>query len=117
MIASAPPVDATRHRNVWPAGKLNQFGRTAPRWEIQEGQKDLRLPVPMGELGSQEVDVIRQTGCKGVMVRKRIIGENQPTGKSCVLIRIEITEVVAEMASGRSQDAIPVWRNKGLVYL
>ena len=49
------------------------------------------MPVVKGRVGEKTVDVLRDTGCSGVVVKKDIIGEDQFTGDFIVMLRIDNT--------------------------
>ncbi|GFO02879.1 gypsy retrotransposon integrase-like protein 1 [Plakobranchus ocellatus] len=50
------------------------------------------------EDGGREVDVRRDTGCQGVVVRKQLVDASQLTGECSVLLRIDNTALLAERA-------------------
>ncbi|GFO05850.1 hypothetical protein PoB_003235500 [Plakobranchus ocellatus] len=60
--------------------------------------RSLGLPVLKGEIGGREVDVMRDTGCEGVMVRKQLVDASQLTGECCLQLRIDNTALLAEKA-------------------
>ncbi|GFO11814.1 gypsy retrotransposon integrase-like protein 1 [Plakobranchus ocellatus] len=45
-----------------------------------EKTRSLGLPVSKREIGGREVDVMRDTGCEGVVVRKQLVDASQLTG-------------------------------------
>ncbi|GFO02543.1 reverse transcriptase [Plakobranchus ocellatus] len=63
-----------------------------------EKTRSLGLPVLKGEIGGREVDVMRDTGCEGVVVRLQLVDVNQLTGECCLLLRIDNTALLAERA-------------------
>ncbi|GFN88914.1 gypsy retrotransposon integrase-like protein 1 [Plakobranchus ocellatus] len=63
-----------------------------------EKTRSLGLPVFKGEVGGREVDVLRDTGCEGVVVRKQLVDASQLTGECCLLLRIGNTALLAEKA-------------------
>ncbi|GFO42294.1 hypothetical protein PoB_006879900 [Plakobranchus ocellatus] len=63
-----------------------------------EKTRSLGLPVLKGEIGGREVDVMRDTGCEGVVVRKQLVDASQLTGECCLLLRIDNTALLAEKA-------------------
>ncbi|GFO02102.1 hypothetical protein PoB_002860700 [Plakobranchus ocellatus] len=63
-----------------------------------EKTRSLGLPVLKGELGGREVDVMRDTGCEGVVVRKQLVDASQLTGECCLLLRIDNTALLPEKA-------------------
>ncbi|GFR80635.1 Gypsy retrotransposon integrase-like protein 1 [Elysia marginata] len=63
-----------------------------------EKTKSLRLPILRGEIGGQEVDVMRDTGCEGVVVQRQLVDAGQLTGECCLLLRIDNTALLAEKA-------------------
>lgn len=52
------------------------------------GQKARHMPVKKGIVGEQEVTVLRDSGCSGVVVRRNLVKEDQLSGeqRACVLI-------------------------------
>ena len=58
----------------------------------------LNLPVVRGLVGDKPVDVLRDTGCDGVVVRRDLVSDDQLTGKTCFIARIDNTMLVAEEA-------------------
>ncbi|GFO27804.1 reverse transcriptase [Plakobranchus ocellatus] len=63
-----------------------------------EKTRSLGLPVLKGEIGGREVDMMRDTGCEGVVVRKQLVDASQLTGECCLLLRIDNTALLAEKA-------------------
>ncbi|GFO41266.1 Zinc finger protein [Plakobranchus ocellatus] len=63
-----------------------------------EKSRSLGLPVLKGEIGSREVDVMCDTGCEGVVVRKQLVDASHLTGECCLLLRIDNTALLAEKA-------------------
>ncbi|GFR64262.1 reverse transcriptase [Elysia marginata] len=63
-----------------------------------EKTKSLRLPILRGEIDGREVDVMRDTGCEGVVVRRQLVDAGQLTGECCLLLRIDNTALLAEKA-------------------
>ncbi|GFN79109.1 Zinc finger protein [Plakobranchus ocellatus] len=63
-----------------------------------EKTRSLGLPVLKGEIGGREVDVMRDTGCEGVVVRKQVVDASQLTGECCLLLRIDNTALFGEKA-------------------
>ncbi|GFO13784.1 Pol polyprotein [Plakobranchus ocellatus] len=63
-----------------------------------EKSRSLGLPVLKGEIGGREVDVMRDTGCEGVVVRKQLVDASQLTGECCLMLRIDNTALLAEKA-------------------
>ena len=61
--------------------------------------RELNLPIVKGLVGEKTVDVLRDTGCEGVVVRRGLVDDDQLTGKCCLIIRIDNTVVLAEKAS------------------
>ncbi|GFR95703.1 reverse transcriptase [Elysia marginata] len=64
----------------------------------QEKTNSLCLPILRGEIDGREVDVMRDAGCKGVVVRRQLVDAGQLTGECCLLLRIDITALLAEKA-------------------
>ena len=44
------------------------------------------------------VNVLRDTGCEGVVVGRRLVEDNQLTGKCCLIFRIDNTVLLEEKA-------------------
>ncbi|GFO01376.1 gypsy retrotransposon integrase-like protein 1 [Plakobranchus ocellatus] len=51
-----------------------------------------------GEIGGREVDVMSDTGCEGVVVRKQLVDASQLTGECCLLLGKDNTALLAEKA-------------------
>ena len=49
------------------------------------------MPVVKGRVGEKTVDVLRDTGCSGVVVKKDLVGEDQFTGDFNVMLLIDNT--------------------------
>ena len=47
------------------------------------------MPVVKGRVGEETVDVLRDTGCSGVVVKKDLLGEDQFTGDFNVMLLID----------------------------
>ena len=60
--------------------------------------EDLNLPVVKGLVGDKTVNVLRDTGCEGVVVSRRLVEDSQLTGKCCLIVRIDNTVLLAEKA-------------------
>lgn len=50
-----------------------------------------KMPVVKGRVGEKTVDVLRDTGCSGVVVRKNLVSEDQFTGDFNVMLLIDNT--------------------------
>ena len=50
-----------------------------------------KMPVVKGRVGEKTVDVLRDTGCSGVVVKKDLVGEDQFTGDLNVMLLIDNT--------------------------
>ena len=50
-----------------------------------------KMPVVKGRVGEKTVDVLRDTGCSGVVVKKDLVGEDQFTGDFNVMFLIDNT--------------------------
>ena len=59
---------------------------------------DLNLPVVKGLVGDKTVNVLRDTGCEGVVVGRMLVEDSQLTGKCCLIVRIDNTVLLAEKA-------------------
>ncbi|GFO19509.1 Zinc finger protein [Plakobranchus ocellatus] len=62
-----------------------------------EKTRSLGLPVLKGQIGGREVDVMRDTGCEGVVVRKQLVDASHLAGECCLLLMIDNTALLAEM--------------------
>ncbi|KAK3791391.1 hypothetical protein RRG08_012573 [Elysia crispata] len=60
--------------------------------------RGLNLPIVKGLVGDKTVDVLRDTGCESVVVRRGLVGDDQLTGKCCLIVRIDNTVLLAEKA-------------------
>ena len=49
--------------------------------------EDLNLPVVMDLVGDQTVNVLRDTGCEGVVVSRRLVEDSQLMGKCCLIVQ------------------------------
>ena len=59
---------------------------------------ELNLPIAKGLVGDKTVDVLRDTGCEGVVVRRGLVVDDQLTGKYYLILRIDNTVLLAEKA-------------------
>ena len=50
-----------------------------------------KMPVLKGRVGGKTVDVLRDTGCSGVVVKKELVSEDQYTGESSSMLLIDNT--------------------------
>ena len=50
-----------------------------------------KMPVLKGRVGGKTVDVLRDTGCSGVVVKKDLVSEDQYTGESSSMLLIDNT--------------------------
>ena len=53
------------------------------------------LPLLSGNLDGAPVEVLRDTGCNGVIVRTCLVNPKQMTGQTKVLVRIDKTSIMA----------------------
>ena len=60
--------------------------------------RELNLPIVKGLVGDKAVDLLRDTGCEGVVVCRGLVDDDQLTGKCCLIIRIDNTVLLAEKA-------------------
>ena len=51
----------------------------------------LKMPVVKGRVGEKTVDVLRDTGCSGIVVKKNLVSEDQFTGDFNVMLLIDNT--------------------------
>ena len=51
----------------------------------------LKMPVVKGRVGEKTVDVLRDTGCSGIVVKKSLVSEDQLTGDFNVMLLIDNT--------------------------
>ena len=51
----------------------------------------LKMPVVKGRVGEKTVDVLRDTGCSGIVVKKNLVSEDQFTGDFNVMLLIDKT--------------------------
>ena len=56
------------------------------------------MPVMMGTLNGTSVEVLRDTGCTGVVTKKASVKREQYTGRYKVMIRIDKSSVKAPTA-------------------
>ena len=50
-----------------------------------------KMPVVKGRVGEKSVDVLRDTGCRGIVVKRDLVSEDQFTGDFHVLLLIDNT--------------------------
>jgi len=50
-----------------------------------------RMPVVKGKVGNRSVNVLRDTGCSGVVVKKELVAEDQYTGEYSHMVLIDGT--------------------------
>ena len=60
---------------------------------------ELNLPIFKGLVADKTVDVLRDIGCEGVVVRHGLVDDDQLTGKCCLIVRIDNTALLAEKAT------------------
>ena len=60
--------------------------------------RELNLPIVKGLVGDKTVDVLRDIGCEGVVVRCGLVDDDQLTEKCCLIVRIDNTVLLAEKA-------------------
>ena len=58
--------------------------------------EDLNIADVKGLVGDKTVNVLRDTGCEGLVVNRRLVGDSQLTGKCCLIVRIDNTVLLAE---------------------
>ena len=56
------------------------------------------MPLATGKVGENEVEVLRDTGCKGVMVRRELVQEDEFTGSMGYVMAINRTLKEAPIA-------------------
>ncbi|KAK3795059.1 hypothetical protein RRG08_026907 [Elysia crispata] len=59
---------------------------------------ELNLPIVKGLVGDKTDDVLRDTGCEGVVVRRGLVDDDQLIGKYCLIVRIDNTVLLTEKA-------------------
>ena len=64
----------------------------------KESARELNLPIVKGLVGDKTVEVLRDTCCEGVVVRRGLVDDDQLTGKCCLIVRIDNTVLLAEKA-------------------
>ncbi|GFS20953.1 reverse transcriptase [Elysia marginata] len=85
---------------------MNCFALSDP-----EKTKSLRLPILRGEIDDREVDVMRDTGCEGVVVRRQLVDAGHLTEDP------RIQELVdAGRTSRRGGNVVSFDRARGIVY-
>ena len=58
--------------------------------------RELNLPIVKGLVGDKSVDVLRDIGCEGVVVRFGLVDDDQLTGKCCLILRIDNALLLAD---------------------
>ena len=80
------------------------------RTEVQDGwlqlasEKRVTAMINRGACGGKEsakelnlsIDVLRDTGCEGLVALRGLVDDNQLTGKCCLIVRIENAVLLAE---------------------
>ena len=61
--------------------------------------EDLNLPAVKGLAGEKTVNVLRDIGCEGVVVSRRLVEDSQLSGKCCLIVWIDNTVLPAEKGS------------------
>ena len=56
------------------------------------------MPLATGKVGENEVEVLRRTGCNGVIVRRELVKENNFTGSTSCVMAIDRTMKEAPIA-------------------
>ena len=51
-----------------------------------------KMPVVKGRVGEKPVDVLRDTGCSGIVVKRDLVSEDQFTGEFHVMLLIDNTQ-------------------------
>ena len=65
---------------------------------LVERQRSDRLPIMKGLVEDKLVDTMRDSGADCVVVRRDLVNKGQLTGKTCFILRIDNTMIVAEEA-------------------
>ena len=60
--------------------------------------EDQKLPVVKDLVGDNTINVLKDTGCEGIVVGRRLVEDGQLTGKCCLIVRIDNTVLLAEKA-------------------
>ena len=58
---------------------------------VTESKEGNKMPVVKGMVGTHTVNTLRDTGCSGVVVRKKFVNDDQYTGKFCYILLIDNT--------------------------
>ena len=58
---------------------------------MTENKEENKMPVVKGRVGTHTVSTLRDTGCSGVVVRKKFVNDDQYTGKYCYILLIDNT--------------------------
>ena len=77
-------------------GDKDILGEVASVGSIQTEKSN--LPVVKGFIGEQEVDVLRDTGCEGVVVKREYVKDEQLTGHKKFIVMINNTSILVEEA-------------------
>ena len=56
------------------------------------------MPVTIGKVGKQEVEVLRDSGCDGVIVKQKFVNQEWYTGKFCNIWTIDRNIIRAPIA-------------------
>ena len=58
---------------------------------VTESKSGSEVPVVRGMIGTNMVNTLRDTGCSGVVVRKKYVNDDQHTSKYCFILLIDNT--------------------------
>ena len=64
---------------------------TDPKINFDDYSGSQGMPVVTGYIGEQRVKVLRDTGCSGIIVKRRFVDESQFTGKKQFILRVDNT--------------------------
>ena len=64
---------------------------TDPKISRDDYSSSVKMPVVTGYIGEQKVKVLRDTGCSGVIVKRKFVEESQYTGKKQFILRVDNT--------------------------
>ncbi|KAK3753927.1 hypothetical protein RRG08_006310 [Elysia crispata] len=87
-------------RQVAAIGEWKESSSHDRLWSLcgKGSARELNLPIVKGLVGDKTVDMLRDTGCEGVVIRRGLVEDDQLTEKCCLIVRIDNTVLLAENA-------------------
>ena len=83
----------TSGRNLEVIEEAASFGTS----NVSDQRREQNLHVVRGFVGDQEIDVLMDTGCEGVVVKRRILRNEQLTGHEKFIVMFNTSVLVEEI--------------------